>query len=170
MEKVLRKWLSPARRPINTKSPYTVLVNQTTQHRGIYERKNLTELVFILDQTAPCRGLEGGHHRRLQRHDRKAEEGARRGLRLHRSLRRPDRGAPRPGSRLEKVRPITEKRSTMSGGCTALLDAIGGAIHHIGNIHKYARPRGCAGAHLSSSPPTAWRTPAAAIPPQGSRR
>ena len=25
-------------------------------------------------------------------------------------------------------------------GCTALLDAIGGAIHHIGNVHKYARP------------------------------
>ena len=25
------------------------------------------------------------------------------------------------------------------GGCTALIDAIGGAIHHIGNIHKYAR-------------------------------
>lgn len=25
-------------------------------------------------------------------------------------------------------------------GCTALYDAIGGAIHHIGNIHKYARP------------------------------
>ena len=24
-------------------------------------------------------------------------------------------------------------------GCTALLDAVGGAIHHIGNIHKYAR-------------------------------
>ena len=24
-------------------------------------------------------------------------------------------------------------------GCTALLDAIGGAIHHIANIHKYAR-------------------------------
>ena len=27
-----------------------------------------------------------------------------------------------------------------AGGCTALLDAIGGAINHIGNIHKYARP------------------------------
>ncbi len=26
------------------------------------------------------------------------------------------------------------------GGCMALLDAIGGAIHHIGNVHKYARP------------------------------
>ena len=25
-------------------------------------------------------------------------------------------------------------------GCTALLDAVGGAIHHIGNVHKYARP------------------------------
>ena len=25
-------------------------------------------------------------------------------------------------------------------GCTALIDAIGGAIKHIGNIHKYARP------------------------------
>lgn len=27
-----------------------------------------------------------------------------------------------------------------ASGCTALLDAVGGAIHHIGNIHKYARP------------------------------
>ena len=25
------------------------------------------------------------------------------------------------------------------GGCTALLDAIGSAVHHIGNVHKYAR-------------------------------
>src|SRR5574344_1237531 len=24
-------------------------------------------------------------------------------------------------------------------GCTALLDAVGGALHHIGNVHKYAR-------------------------------
>ena len=24
-------------------------------------------------------------------------------------------------------------------GCTALLDAVGGAIRHIGNVHKYAR-------------------------------
>ena len=26
------------------------------------------------------------------------------------------------------------------GGCTALIDAIGDAIRHIGNVHKYARP------------------------------
>ncbi len=30
-------------------------------------------------------------------------------------------------------------------GCTALLDAVGGAIQHIGNVHKYARKRRGAG-------------------------
>ena len=39
---------------------------------------------------------------------------------------------------LEKVEPLTED-SYRVGGCTALLDAVGGAIKHIGNIHKYAR-------------------------------
>ncbi len=39
---------------------------------------------------------------------------------------------------LEEVKPITEKEYYTSG-CTALLDAIGDAIHHIGNVHKYAR-------------------------------
>ena len=34
---------------------------------------------------------------------------------------------------------MTDKDYTVRG-CTALIDAIGGAIHHIGNIHKYARP------------------------------
>ena len=34
---------------------------------------------------------------------------------------------------------MTEKDYTVRG-CTALIDAIGGAIKHIGNIHKYARP------------------------------
>lgn len=36
------------------------------------------------------------------------------------------------------IQPMTDKDYTVRG-CTALLDAIGGAIHHIGNIHKYAR-------------------------------
>ena len=35
-------------------------------------------------------------------------------------------------------RPLSD-HDYMVRGCTALLDAIGGAIHHIGNIHKYAR-------------------------------
>ena len=33
---------------------------------------------------------------------------------------------------------MTEKEY-FTRGCTALLDAVGGAIHHIGNVHKYAR-------------------------------
>lgn len=33
---------------------------------------------------------------------------------------------------------LTEKEYFVRG-CTALLDAVGGAIHHIGNVHKYAR-------------------------------
>ena len=40
---------------------------------------------------------------------------------------------------LEEVKPMTEDDYTV-GGCTALIDAIGGAVKHIANIHKYARP------------------------------
>ena len=41
--------------------------------------------------------------------------------------------------KVSDVQPITEKEYYVRD-CTALLDAVGGAIHHIGNIHKYARP------------------------------
>ena len=40
---------------------------------------------------------------------------------------------------VKDVRPLTEA-DYFVGGSTALLDAIGGAIHHIGNVHRYARP------------------------------
>ena len=40
---------------------------------------------------------------------------------------------------LAEIEKMTE-RDYAVGGCTALIDAIGGAICHIGNIHKYARP------------------------------
>ena len=39
---------------------------------------------------------------------------------------------------LKEIEPMTGKQYFV-GGCTALIDAIGGAIHHIGNVHKYAR-------------------------------
>ena len=39
---------------------------------------------------------------------------------------------------IEKIEPMNEQQYSV-GGCTALLDAIGGAVHHIGNVHKYAR-------------------------------
>ena len=39
---------------------------------------------------------------------------------------------------IEKIEPMNEQQYSV-GGCTALLDAIGRAVHHIGNVHKYAR-------------------------------
>jgi hypothetical protein len=39
---------------------------------------------------------------------------------------------------LRKMPRMTEEDYYVRG-CTALLDAVGGAIHHIGNVHKYAR-------------------------------
>ena len=39
---------------------------------------------------------------------------------------------------IQKITPMTQEQYSVRG-CTALLDAIGKAIHHIGNVHKYAR-------------------------------
>ena len=39
---------------------------------------------------------------------------------------------------MDKVPRLTNEEYYVRG-CTALLDAIGGAIHHISNVHKYAR-------------------------------
>lgn len=39
---------------------------------------------------------------------------------------------------LDRIPKLTEKEYYIRG-CTALLDAVGGSIHHIGNVHKYAR-------------------------------
>ena len=101
-------------------------------------RNNVTELVFILDRSGSMAGLEsdvvGGFNATLQRQ--KEEEGSllvstvlfdNKSFVLH------DRVAG------EKIPPMTEKDFQV-GGCTALLDAVGGAIRHVGNIHKYARP------------------------------
>jgi hypothetical protein len=39
---------------------------------------------------------------------------------------------------IKKIELLTDREYYVRG-CTALLDAVGGAIHHIGNVHKYAR-------------------------------
>lgn len=39
---------------------------------------------------------------------------------------------------LNEVKKMTQKQY-YARGCTALLDAMGGAIHHIGNVHKYSK-------------------------------
>ena len=97
----------------------------------------MTELVFILDRSGSMSGLEadtiGGFNSMIARQ--KTEAGEALGSTVlfdHESVVIHDRLP------LEKVPPMTEK-DYFTRGCTALLDAVGGAIHHIGNIHKYAR-------------------------------
>lgn len=98
---------------------------------------NLTELVFILDRSGSMAGLEsdtiGGFNAMLEK-QRKEEGDAFLSAVLFSNESRVlyDRVDVR------KVEPMTE-RQYFVGGCTALLDAIGDAVHHIGNVHKYAR-------------------------------
>ena len=101
-------------------------------------RKNLTEIVFILDRSGSMSGLEadiiGGFNSMIEKQKR-AEGEALISTVLF------DNVSEFLHDRVEvqNIRKMTDKDYTVCG-CTALLDAIGGAIHHIGNIHKYARP------------------------------
>ena len=100
-------------------------------------KKNLTELVFILDRSGSMAGLEsdtiGGFNAMLEKQRR--EEG---NAYLSAVLFSNDSTVLYDRADIKRVEPMTE-RQYFVGGCTALLDAIGGAVHHIGNIHKYAR-------------------------------
>lgn len=103
----------------------------------VKQNNGITELVFILDKSGSMAGKEsdtiGGFNSMIEKQ--KALDGkvyvstvlfSNYSEVLH------DRKA------LEEIAPLTEKDYRV-GGCTALLNAIGGAIKHIGNIHKYAR-------------------------------
>ena len=101
-------------------------------------RKNLTEIVFILDRSGSMSGLErdtiGGFNSMIEQ-QKKAEGEALISTVLFDNVSEVlhDR------VNVRDIRPMTDRDYTVRG-CTALLDAIGGAIHHIGNVHKYARP------------------------------
>ena len=97
----------------------------------------MTELVFILDRSGSMSGLEsdtiGGFNSMIEKQ--KKEEGealVSTVLFDHESTVIHDRLP------LDRVPPMTDKEY-FTRGSTALLDALGGAIHHIGNVHKYAR-------------------------------
>ena len=100
-------------------------------------KKNLTEIVFILDRSGSMSGLEsdtiGGFNSMLAKQKREQGEAFVSTVLF-------DNVCEVLHDRVEigKIAPMTERDYTVRG-CTALLDAIGGAIHHIGNIHKYAR-------------------------------
>jgi len=100
-------------------------------------KKNLTEMVFILDRSGSMSGLEadtiGGFNSMIQRQ--RAEEGE---ALVSTVLFSDSSVVVHDRVDLKRIEPMTEKQYYV-GGCTALIDAIGGAIHHIGNVHKYAR-------------------------------
>lgn len=100
--------------------------------------KGLTEIIFILDRSGSMAGLEsdtiGGFNSLIAKQ--KKEDGQA----LVSTVLFDDRSdVLHDRVPLNKIAPMTDDDYFVRG-CTALLDAVGGAIHHIGNVHKYARP------------------------------
>ena len=100
-------------------------------------RKNLTEIVFILDRSGSMSGLEkdtiGGFNAMIEKQRKEPGEAY-----ISTLLFDNETQVIHDRVSLDKVPALTEKDYFVRG-CTALLDAVGGAIHHIGNVHKYAR-------------------------------
>ena len=100
-------------------------------------KNNLTELVFILDRSGSMSGLEsdtiGGFNAMIEKQKKQAGEALVSTILFdHESVVLHDRQP------LESIAPMTDRDYTVRG-CTALLDAVGDAVHHIKNVHKYAR-------------------------------
>ena len=100
-------------------------------------KKNLTELVFILDRSGSMAGLEedtiGGFNAMIQKQKGEAGE-------AYVSTVLFDNVSEVIHDRVDirNLAPLTRKEYYVRG-CTALLDAVGRTIRHIGNVHKYAR-------------------------------
>ena len=101
-------------------------------------KNNVTELVFILDRSGSMSGFEddtvGGFNSTIERQ--RAKDGK---VYVSTVLFDNDSEVIHDRVDIDEIKPMT-RNDYQVRGCTALLDAIGGAIHHIGNVHKYARP------------------------------
>lgn len=99
--------------------------------------KQLTELVFILDRSGSMAGLEadtiGGFNALIQKQKQETGEAIVSTVLFDSQCEVLHDRIP-----LEKI-PVMTENDYYVRGCTALLDAVGKAIHHIGNVHKYAR-------------------------------
>lgn len=100
-------------------------------------RKGLTEIVFILDRSGSMAGLEkdtiGGFNSMLKKQRKEKGEAI-----ISTVLFDNECSVVHDRVNIQQVEPMDESVYFVRG-CTALLDAVGGAIHHIGNVHKYAR-------------------------------
>ena len=100
-------------------------------------RKNLTEIVFILDRSGSMAGLEadtiGGFNSLIEKQRREEGEAI-----ISTVLFDNFSDVIHDRVPLDKITEMTRDEYYVRG-CTALLDAVGGAVHHIGNVHKYAR-------------------------------
>ena len=100
-------------------------------------KKNLTELIFILDRSGSMSGLEmdtiGGFNSMIEKQ--KKESGD---VLVSTVLFDNDSEVIHDRQDIQKIAPMTQKQYYVRG-CTALLDALGHAICHIRNVHKYAR-------------------------------
>jgi Mg-chelatase subunit ChlD len=98
----------------------------------------MTEMVFIIDKSGSMAGYEsdtlGGFNSMIERQ--RAVEG---GAYVSTVMFSDDSVVIHDRVDIREIKPLTEEDYRV-GGCTALLDAIGSAIRHIGNVHKYARP------------------------------
>ena len=97
----------------------------------------MTELVFILDRSGSMSGLErdtiGGFNSMLEKQRKEPGDAV-----VSTVLFDNETEVIHDRVAITDVPSLTDKEYFVRG-CTALLDAVGGAIHHIGNIHKYAR-------------------------------
>ena len=100
-------------------------------------RKGLTEVVFILDRSGSMSGLEsdtiGGFNSMIKKQCKEEGEAY-----ISTVLFDDETEVLYDRVPVKKVEPMNDKQYYVRG-CTALLDAIGSSIHHIANVHKYAR-------------------------------
>ena len=123
-------------------------------------KKNLTELVFVLDRSGSMQGLEGdtigGFNAMIEKQKKEPGEAF-----VSTVLFDDQTEVLYDRVKVGEVRPITNKEYYVRG-CTALLDAIGGPSTTLGTSTSMPGARMCRSTPFSSSPPTAWRTPATA--------
>ena len=100
-------------------------------------KKNLTELVFILDRSGSMAGLEkdtiGGFNSMIAKQRREPGEAY-----VSTILFDNHREVIHDRVDIHEIQPMTQEQYYVRGS-TALLDAVGKSIRHIANVHKYAR-------------------------------